>query len=395
MENITENKRNLLINVITGELELIEPNRVLTDLEIIEQNILHGKNKTVESILKIGENLIKAKDLVPHGKWKNWLEIKVDFSVRSAQKFMKCATEFSNATLSSDLGQTKIFALLDIKQEKRDEFIADNDVSEITTTVLKKKIKEFNTPKVEPKVEEKSEPIEADFKPVVATAEVEIGDYESVKTNIHKIESNIEANVDTMSVEQLVEMENELESHEKTMKELKNKITITKFLAHEKLSKDFKITIEESFEGYGSEIDFRVYYSLFLERDNEKIVLLDKVQYFFFENFDMDDTLDYVTHSLNKLLQNAYISKEVYESLVLRCVYLRGSVVQRYQELLYISYEEYKKNHKLELEETNLTDKQATLKKFYNTLVMKFHPDHGGTSEDFALVTKLKEEWGI
>ena len=38
---------------------------------------------------------------------------------------------------------------------------------------------------------------------------------------------------------------------------------------------------------------------------------------------------------------------------------------------------------------------KATLKRFYKTLAMKFHPDIGGTEEDMKLLNNLKDEWGI
>ena len=38
---------------------------------------------------------------------------------------------------------------------------------------------------------------------------------------------------------------------------------------------------------------------------------------------------------------------------------------------------------------------KATLKRFYKTLAMKFHPDTGGTEEDMKLLNNLKDEWGI
>lgn len=151
-------------------MEKLKATETTTELEFIESNIIYYKKQTVESILAIGENLIKAKVLVKHGEWSNWLSTKVDFSERIAQKFMKCAKEFPKATLSTDLSQTKIFALLDIKKEKRDEFIDGIDktkLADMTTKEFKGKIKEFKTPKVEPKVEVPKEKVES--KPKVET----------------------------------------------------------------------------------------------------------------------------------------------------------------------------------------------------------------------------------
>lgn len=60
---------------------------------------VNGKTKTIEEMT--------ARELQQAIK-----EKKVDFSKRTATKFMKCVSELSNSPALSDLGQTKIFMFL-------------------------------------------------------------------------------------------------------------------------------------------------------------------------------------------------------------------------------------------------------------------------------------------
>lgn len=114
----------------------------VTNIQQIEAEITLLKQQTAQNIIEIGKRLIKAKELLPHGEWGKWLEEKVSFKERTAQNYMRVAREFSNTNSIADLEQTKIFALLDVPVEEREEFIADNYVKNMTTREFKQAIKE-------------------------------------------------------------------------------------------------------------------------------------------------------------------------------------------------------------------------------------------------------------
>lgn len=119
-------------------------------LEVIETEINFYKQQTASGIIEIGKRLIEAKKQLSHGEWGKWLEDKVDFSSRTAQKFMKCAEEFSNTSPVANLGQSKLFALLSVPSEEREEFInephqingEEKTVFEMTKRELEQTIKE-------------------------------------------------------------------------------------------------------------------------------------------------------------------------------------------------------------------------------------------------------------
>ena len=95
------------------------------DIEAITSEILDAKRAGGEAILTIGKGLMEAKALLSHGEWLPWLEERVEFSEKAAQRFMKLAREYSNPTALSDLGATKALMLLAIPSDSREEFISE------------------------------------------------------------------------------------------------------------------------------------------------------------------------------------------------------------------------------------------------------------------------------
>lgn len=101
------------------------PLRQERDIEVITHELLDLKRTAGESILKIGQCLIEAKAMLPHGEWLPWLNERVEFSERAAQKFMRLAREYSNPTTLTDLGFSKALALLTLPADEREIFLAE------------------------------------------------------------------------------------------------------------------------------------------------------------------------------------------------------------------------------------------------------------------------------
>lgn len=119
-------------------------------IEAITSEILQLKNDAGNAILGIGQRLLEAKAMLPHGEWLPWLTERVEFSERQAQRFMKLAQEWSNPTALSDLGATKALALLALPPEERQKFLSENhivdgdekSVIDMTSRELEKAVKE-------------------------------------------------------------------------------------------------------------------------------------------------------------------------------------------------------------------------------------------------------------
>lgn len=112
------------------------------EIKQIELEINFYKEQTAKNIIEIGKRLIKVKEMLPHGEWGKWLEEKVEFRQTTATKYMRVAKEFPNLQSLENLGQTKIFALLEVPKEEREEFIETNPVDDMTTRELREAIRE-------------------------------------------------------------------------------------------------------------------------------------------------------------------------------------------------------------------------------------------------------------
>lgn len=113
-------------------------------IDIVTDEILTLKNNIAINIIEIGKKLNKVKDNIDYGEFSKWLEEKVQFSQRTAEKFMKIAKEFSDSTQMSILGQRKLYLLAGIENELREEIIRENNVEKITSNEIEKIIKDKN-----------------------------------------------------------------------------------------------------------------------------------------------------------------------------------------------------------------------------------------------------------
>lgn len=120
-----------------------------TVIDTLTVEILILKQQTAQSIIEIGKRLITVKESLPHGEWGKYLEEKVDFSQSTANRFMKVANEFSNSSTLMNLSQSKVFALLSLPQEERENFVKENQVNEMTTRELQQAIKDRDKAEIE------------------------------------------------------------------------------------------------------------------------------------------------------------------------------------------------------------------------------------------------------
>lgn len=147
-------------------------NEIQRPLEVIETEINFYKEQTATGIIEIGKRLIEAKKQVSYGGWGIWLKEKVEFSQRTANQFMKVASEFPDSKALANLGQTKVFALLDVPQEERQDFIDSNPVDEMTTRELQKAIREKN--QADAKIKELETQLQQKPKEVEVVQEVKV-----------------------------------------------------------------------------------------------------------------------------------------------------------------------------------------------------------------------------
>ena len=124
----------------------------LTNIDQTTAEILILKAQTAQNIVEIGKRLITVKESLAHGEWLPYLSDKVEFTSRTAQRFMNLAREYPPAL--SHLSSTKIISLLELPADLRDDFIATPQllssgetklVSDMTTRELNEAIAAKNT----------------------------------------------------------------------------------------------------------------------------------------------------------------------------------------------------------------------------------------------------------
>ena len=125
------------LNTITAEIVTITKQTQLM--------ILH-------SAIEIGRRLCEAKAQVPHGGWGEYLEAEVNFSVSTANNFMRVYKEFGDEQMPlfgdaksqtfGNLTYSQAVALFAVPKDEREDFVAENNVADMSVTQLKKLIAE-------------------------------------------------------------------------------------------------------------------------------------------------------------------------------------------------------------------------------------------------------------
>lgn len=112
-----------------------------------------AKITAVSCAIEIGERLLEAKDLVPHGEWGKWLKENVNYSQSTANNFMRLYREYgsdqgslfttvANSQAIMNLDVSKALALTVLPAEEREEFVAEHDVENMSTRELKDALQE-------------------------------------------------------------------------------------------------------------------------------------------------------------------------------------------------------------------------------------------------------------
>lgn len=136
--------RNVDIAAMLGKqlAKVSDPGVSPRNIESITAEILQLKQDAGNAILGIGQRLIEAKAMLPHGEWLPWLNEQIDISERTAQKFMRLAREWTNPNTLADLGASKALMLLALPEQERDQFIEEHNVIDMSARELEKAVKE-------------------------------------------------------------------------------------------------------------------------------------------------------------------------------------------------------------------------------------------------------------
>ena len=126
--------------------ELEEIQKIELDNCVVEIN--KAKDNIEQSIIKIGQWLTTAKNLMKHGKWEDWLELNVGYTKMTASRYMKAYNLINTVPKEIEdkvekLGGTKIIELSTLKTEQVKDIVVNNDVENMSVRELKEIVKGF------------------------------------------------------------------------------------------------------------------------------------------------------------------------------------------------------------------------------------------------------------
>ncbi|GKX65813.1 DUF3102 domain-containing protein [Inconstantimicrobium mannanitabidum] len=341
-------------------------------MALLINDIITAKEDIAQNILKIGKRLYIAKQLVQHGEWKSWLAEKVDFSVRSAQTYIKTykimmdLPEELEATLYK-LDSSKLVEISSIKKDNIEEFIrnthfvggAEKTVEEMSVRELKEVIKE----------NKKSKKKSNQYK----NADVCVNETEKIIDVDFQESQETEENLnDEQKLSQLIKEQQELEQQLK-LKQRQAK-DVKESILRNKKSLDLKVEFEEIIKDgilYSKQLNYNVY----LVRSSSKELVLDGV----YADWIID--LDEVIYS--HLNVNKNLVQEERDFIIGECLRFKEKAINRNEEIKNMSTwedEVYKKiNEELAKRQQEPQENKDLKKEFiiagYKALAKKYHPD--------------------
>lgn len=114
----------------------------LIDLPAIEARIAGHMQGIAFNLLQVGRCLVIAKEanLVPHGKWEEWVRYHTGMSERRAQRLMQAVSIAPEGSHIAALPVSKIMALLPLPEEQREDVAAEAIQENLTVKQLEEKV---------------------------------------------------------------------------------------------------------------------------------------------------------------------------------------------------------------------------------------------------------------
>jgi len=178
------------------------------------------ENILLTNAIEIGRRLKEAKELVRHGEWGKWLAESVSYSQSTADKLMRICEEYgpkvlaspdgdgsSNSATLRNLTHSQALILLGVPEEKREQFIAENDVENMSARELRQAVKEKNQA-----VEEKNQ--------AAAERDQALQENEGLKEDLKLKDSKI-----SQLTDQAKNLENQVEEYKQKYQAEQEKIT--------------------------------------------------------------------------------------------------------------------------------------------------------------------------
>ena len=226
-------------NIVEAEYTIVQERTlpvIISEIHIIEQNVT---KTALEGAVQIGARLQEAKEQIGHGNFEDWCQENLNYSKRTAERFMKLATEFggensllSNTTALSHFSITKALSLLKVPEEERETFDEEHKSEDMTTRELEEEIKRLKEEKEE--AEEEAESLRTGREDAEAEVNKMSREVEELKRQLQDAEKNA---VDAAEINILKE---KLEKEKTKAKEAQEKLKKEKAVRQEKIDAEIE-----------------------------------------------------------------------------------------------------------------------------------------------------------
>ena len=365
-------------------------------IALLIDDIITAKEDIAKNIMSIGDKLYIAKQLIPHGEWESWLADKVDFSIRTAQtyiktyKFMMDLPEELDQTLNR-LDSSKLVEIATIKKDDIEEFVTNtHEVNGIEKTIEEMSVRELKEVIKDNKKSKK--------KPKDKNADVCVNETEKVIDvgfkERHENESTLN---EEQKLAQLIKDQQELEQQLK-LKQRQARETKESILKNKK-SLDLKVEFEEVLKD-GILYNKELHYNVHLIRGSSKELILEDIYADWIIKLVVDGDMDVVC---SKLRMNRNLLQEEKDFIIGECLRFKEKAEMRNEEVKNMSSfedEMYKKINEEISRRKHLPQENQDLKKEfifagYKALAKKYHPDtNQGSAEaedKFKAISILKD----
>lgn len=135
----------------TGEIVPARASEIAMEINVIKRETVATVTEVLaRNGIKIGQLLKEAKENVPHGEWENWLRKNVDYSLTTAQRFMKLADAYAGqlaagdedvAELLASMLPSKAYVLAQLAPAQRKEFVQEHDTEQMSVREIQAALK--------------------------------------------------------------------------------------------------------------------------------------------------------------------------------------------------------------------------------------------------------------
>ena len=234
-------------NIVEADYTIVQERTlpvIVSEIKIIEQNVA---KTAMEGAIQIGERLQEAKEQVGHGNFDTWCKENLNYNRRTAERFMKIASEYggengliSKTTTLSHLSISNALSLLKVPEEDREKFAEEHQVEGMTNKALEEEIRKLKEEKAV--LEEEVEQVTKDRSEINGKLAQALAEIEIRKGQFARMSAEPQADPEELAKlqEQLQKAEQKLQKAKDDLKKEKDKLKVEKDLRQEAIDKELE-----------------------------------------------------------------------------------------------------------------------------------------------------------